>query len=115
MDAYILQSEQTADEIAKAYYKASKQIEKEMAKVLNGLSAISDPQTAVRALKSNPAPKLITQLRKAVGAMPDGKEKQEALTLISSPAYPCQQCYSFFIIIYLLCHRRTYRYGSILH
>lgn len=87
MDAYILQSEQTADEIAKAYYKASKQIEKEMAKVLNGLSAISDPQTAVRALKSNPAPKLITQLRKAVGAMPDGKEKQEALTLISSPAY----------------------------
>lgn len=87
MDSYILQSEQTADEIAKAYYKASKQIESEMAKVLKGLSAISDPQTAVRALKSNPDSKLITQLRKAVGTMPEGKEKQEALTLISSPAY----------------------------
>ena len=87
MDSYILQSEQTADEIAKAYYKASKQIEKEMSKVLNGLAAISDPQTAVRALKSNPDSKLIAQLRKAVGTMPDGKEKQKALTLISSPAY----------------------------
>ena len=87
MDSYILQSEQTADEIAKAYYKASKQIEKEMSKVLNGLAAISDLQTAVRALKSNPDSKLIAQLRKAVGTMPDGKEKQEALTLTSSPAY----------------------------
>ena len=77
MDSYILQSEQTADEIAKAYYKASKQIEKEMSKVLNGLAAISDLQTAVRALKSNPDSKLIAQLRKAVGTMPDGKEKTQ--------------------------------------
>ena len=48
-----------------------------MAKVLNGLAAISDPQTAVRALKSNPDSKLIAQLRKAVGTMPDGKEKTQ--------------------------------------
>lgn len=87
MDDYILQAEETSDEIAKAYYKASRMIEKDMVKVIQGLSALSDDRTAIKALKSNPSKKVLNQLRKAVLTMPEGKEKQEALTLLSSPAY----------------------------
>lgn len=87
MDDYILQAEKTADEIAKAYYKASRMIEKDMVKVIQGLSAISDTRTAVQALINNPSKKILSQLRSAVLLMPEGKERQEALTLISSPAY----------------------------
>lgn len=87
MDDYILQSEQVADEIAKAYYKASRMVEKDMVKVIQGLSALSDTRTAIRVLKSNPSKRLLNRLRNAVQTMPDGKEKQEALTLLASPAY----------------------------
>ena len=87
MDDYILQSERVADEIAKAYYKASRMVEKDMIKTIQGLSALSDTRTAVQALRSNPSKRLLNQLRNAVQTMPEGKEKQEALTLLSSPAY----------------------------
>ncbi|MCQ2464374.1 MAG: minor capsid protein [Oscillospiraceae bacterium] len=87
MDDYVLQSEQTADEIARAYYKASKQIESEMIKTIQGLSALSDNQTAIRALKNDPDAKAVKRLQKALATLPDGPEKQEALTMLASPAY----------------------------
>lgn len=87
MDDYILQSEETANEITKAYYVASKRIEKEMVRVVQGLGAISDDRTALKYLKNPQSKSVIRTIRKAVSTMPDGPEKDEALTLISSPAY----------------------------
>lgn len=87
MDDYILQSEQTADEIARAYYQASKQIEEEMVKTVHGLSALSDNRIAIKALRSNPDAKAIKRLENALAILPDGPEKQEALTMLASPAY----------------------------
>ncbi|MBR3024671.1 MAG: minor capsid protein [Oscillospiraceae bacterium] len=87
MDQYILDSERVADEITKAYYKASKRIESQMIKTIQGLSALSDSRTAIKALIQDPDAKALKSLRRAVSALPEGKEKQEALTLLSSPAY----------------------------
>ena len=87
MDQYILDSERVADEITKAYYKASKRIESQMIKTIQGLSALSDSRTAIKALIQDPDAKVLKSLRKAVSVLPEGKEKQEALTLLSSPAY----------------------------
>ena len=87
MDDYILQSEETANEITKAYYVASKRIEKEMVRVVQGLGAISDDRTALKYLKNPQSKSVIRTIRKAVSTMPEGPEKDEALTLISSPAY----------------------------
>lgn len=87
MDDYILQSEETANGITKAYYVASKRIEKEMVRVVQGLGAISDDRTALKYLKNPQSKSVIRTIRKAVSTMPDGPEKDEALTLISSPAY----------------------------
>ena len=87
MDQYILDSERVADEITKAYYKASKRIESQMVRTIQGLSALSDSKTAIKALIQDPDAKVLKSLRKAVSTLPEGKEKQEALTLLSSPAY----------------------------
>lgn len=87
MDQYILDSERVADEITKAYYKASKRIESQMIKTIQGLSALSDSRTAIKALIQDPDAKALKSLRRAVSALPEGQEKQEALTLLSSPAY----------------------------
>lgn len=87
MDQYILESERVANEITKAYYKASKRIESQMIKTIQGLSALSDSRTAIKALIQDPDAKALKSLRRAVSALPEGQEKQEALTLLSSPAY----------------------------
>lgn len=87
MDDYILQSEETANEIIKAYYAASKRIEKDMVRLVSGLGNMSNLETALKYLKNPQSKSVISAVRKAVHTMPDGPEKQEALTLISSPAY----------------------------
>ena len=87
MDDYILQSEETANEITKAYYMASKRIEQEMVGVVKGLGAISDDKTALKYLRNPQSRSVIRNIKNAVNRMPEGPEKREALTLISSPAY----------------------------
>lgn len=87
MDDYILQAEETSDEIARAYYKASKKIEEEMVRVVKGLGAISDDKTALKYLLNPQSKSVIKAVKNAVNMMPEGPEKDEALTLISSPAY----------------------------
>ena len=87
MDDYILQAEETADLIAQSYYKASKKIETEMAAVVKGLGAISNDRTALKYLKNPPSKSVVNTLKSVVNRMPEGPEKQEALTMISSPAY----------------------------
>lgn len=87
MDDYILQAEETSDEIARAYYKASKKIEEEMVRVVKGLGAISDDKTALKYLLNPQSKSVVKAVKNAVAMMPDGPEKDEALTLVSSPAY----------------------------
>lgn len=87
MDDYILQAEETSDEIARAYYKASKKIEEEMVRVVKGLGAISDDKTALKYLLNPQSKSVVKAVKNAVSMMPEGPEKKEALTLISSPAY----------------------------
>lgn len=87
MDDYILQAEETSDEIARAYYKASKKIEEEMVRVVKGLGAISDDKTALKYLLNPQSKSVVKAVKNAVNMMPEGPEKNEALTLISSPAY----------------------------
>ena len=87
MDDYILQAEETSDEIARAYYKASKKIEEEMVRVVKGLGAISDDKTALKYLLNPQSKSVVKAVKNAVSMMPEGPEKDEALTLISSPAY----------------------------
>ena len=87
MDDYILSAESTADEITKAYYKAARQVQKDMVKTMQSLGEQSNITTALKHLTFPPNKSALASVRAAVLNMPNGPERDEALTMLSSPAY----------------------------
>ena len=87
MDSYLIASEKQIKEIESAYRRAEQYANDEIDNVFRNLAKISDEKTALRAIKKIPGESVLATLKKQIKTMPKGKEKQIALTELSSPAY----------------------------